>query len=131
MYHLARQCAVALLIAHALPVSADVYRRIDDNGNVTITNIPPRNTAPASGPLSNGSGRPAIAATLAETPTAVARVNPDHQRKRDDDRVRILERELQSEVEALSSATMKKDAAEATRRQANIDALKRELARTQ
>jgi hypothetical protein len=92
-------------------VHAEIYKFVDENGNVTYTNMPrPGAKKLQLGPLS---GKPAAtetkvgkprSATSNPTPGYFPRVDPGTQRKRDDMRRQLLVEELSSEQRNLSAA---------------------------
>lgn len=98
-----------LLLLGLSPIAqAQIYKRIDANGQVTYSNIPskgaikldieptipPSNTAPAQ--------RPSRAKT--PTPADFPRVDRETQNQRDDKRKQILQSELDNEKKALEEA---------------------------
>lgn len=107
-----RPCLLALFLLCSLPALADIYKYVDEHGNVNYTNIPghlpnkaervviepnpPASVNPANAP---GRAKPNIA-----TPAGFPKVDGDTQRKRDDQRHQILENELQAEQKALDDA---------------------------
>jgi hypothetical protein len=99
-----RSCAPAVafsLLCLSAPLSADMYKCIDDSGHVTYSNAP-------------GKGcrklviEPAVSAPSAvprgSAPAAFPRVDAETQRSRDAMRRRILEAELATETSLLAEA---------------------------
>ena len=106
----------------ALPARADIYKYVDEQGNVNYTNIPNRlpgkaervvierepsataplpATLPAQTGVATGGATPR---TRTASPAGFPKVDGDTQRKRDDQRRQILDSELQSEQKALEQA---------------------------
>jgi hypothetical protein len=98
----------------ALPASADIYKLVDEHGNVTYTNTPARGAkrilAESPAPHSSAKTRNSSKAQAA-TPANFPKVSSGKQKERDLNRRRILEEELASERRIL--ATQKKELAEA------------------
>ncbi|MBZ0132066.1 MAG: DUF4124 domain-containing protein [Rhodocyclaceae bacterium] len=89
----------------ALPVWADVYKCVDEDGHVTYTNTKPSPKAKCSAlsrdqRVSTVPGRSANA----PSPAGFPKVNSDVQKVRDNDRRRILEQELATEQSNLEQA---------------------------
>lgn len=89
----------------ALPVWADVYKCVDEDGHVTYTNTKPSPKAKCSAlsrdqRVSTVPGRSASA----PSPAGFPKVNSDVQKVRDNDRRRILEQELATEQSYLEQA---------------------------
>ncbi|GAA5178698.1 hypothetical protein GCM10025771_18510 [Niveibacterium umoris] len=110
---LIRSLAAALLLACALPASADIFKCTDPiSGKVTYTNTKIGEKGctllskdqNVSAVPANGAKKPAA------SPTDFPKVDNSTQRARDNDRRKILETELASEERALESA--KKELAE-------------------
>ena len=95
---------------HASPAWAEIYKKVDENGHVTYSNVPIKggvrlNLEP---PISTNDG-PAASSTRpkrAKTPTPAnfPRVDKATQSKRDDKRRQILLDELETEKKALVDA---------------------------
>ena len=108
---------VAVTASTSLLAQTTIYKHVDESGRVTYSNKPmkgatvleldPLTTIPA-GPaasLQPEKNPPrAIPAKLVVTQPSLASVDPQLQRKRDDDRRRILEQELADEEKSLASA---------------------------
>ncbi len=107
-----RPVAALLLCLCALPAEAEIYKFVDDEGNVTYTNIPrpgakkleldpsplpqpPKETRPVKRP------RPGMSAP---EPAYFPKVDPATQRRRDDMRRQLLMQELASESRNLEAA---------------------------
>lgn len=96
------------LAAAALPLRAEIYECVDENGNKRFTNITKEakgckalNIAPpATAPGNKAQAKPAPVATPANFP----RVDAQTQRNRDAERRRILEQELANEQKLLGEA---------------------------
>lgn len=110
-----------LLVLLAAPLAwADIYKYVDDKGNVTFTNSPIKGAtrviiespSPSRTPKAkNGSKAQAIAPSPANFP----KVSSGAQKERDLNRRRILEEELASEQRQLASQKKELSEAEATR----------------
>lgn len=95
------------LLLFAGSAQADIYKCVEDDGRVTYSNVQskgcsrlnvgPANTVPPPKSAGSGNGRTA-------TPGDFPRVDPDTQRSRDDERRKILDRELANEQTALDVA---------------------------
>ncbi|MGB4912213.1 MAG: DUF4124 domain-containing protein [Candidatus Dechloromonas phosphoritropha] len=104
-----RSMLATVLIALALPVSAQtIYRCTDANGGMLISNtrvnksckavpVTPDSSLPAPRPKPSG-------AAANPSPTGFPRVQEDTQKARDTDRKRILEQELAGEQRSLDQA---------------------------
>jgi len=136
---------LVLAVAHA---KADIYKKVDEDGRVTYSNVPskgaqklnlePLNTVPSSKPST-------------QPPGNFPKVDAETQKSRDNVRRQILENEMAQEMTQLDDAKKALAEAEATRlgsernyqryldriqplkdsvaeHQKNIDALKEELA---
>lgn len=95
------------LLACTAPASADIYKKVDENGHVTYSNVPIKggvklNLEP---PISSAPDTPA-AKPRAKTPTPAnfPRVDKETQTRRDDKRKQILVEELEAEKQALEDA---------------------------
>lgn len=98
-----------LLACAAFPVSAEIYKFVDENGRVTYTNIPKKGATK----LDVGGSSPASKTNRG--PTNFPKVDSQTQKKRDDMRREILESELESEQKALADAQKALKDGEATR----------------
>ncbi|WP_293764047.1 DUF4124 domain-containing protein [uncultured Aquitalea sp.] len=104
--------AFCLLLSFAAAHADTVYKIVDENGNVTFTNVPPGKASNAKAmklpQLStyNGKVKGASAAKSAasSSPDGYPSVAPGTQRQRDDGRRKILEQELANERKALADA---------------------------
>lgn len=108
-----------LCLASLEPALADIYKCVDDTGHVTYSNVDKkgckRMTLDTLSTIPGGSGaRPAAAPKpgggAAASPSTFPKVDDDTQKKRDTDRRRILEQELNAEEKNLEQA--KKDLSE-------------------
>jgi len=111
--------AVAVAATPPVFAQATIYKQVDESGRVTYSNKPmkgaivmelePINTMPveqkvvASAAVEKTSAR-ATPATLTVTKPSLAAVEPQLQRKRDEERRRILEQELAKEEASLGEA---------------------------
>lgn len=95
----------------ALPVWADVYKCVDEDGHVTYTNTKPSPKAKCSA-LSRDQRVSTVPGRSANVPSPAGfpKVNSDVQKVRDNDRRRILEQELATEQKSLDQS--KKELAE-------------------
>jgi len=92
--------ALAVLLCCPICVQAEIYKAVDEDGNVTYSSTPIKgskklnlNPLPTMVP-------PAKAASPADFP----KVNSEMQKERDDDRRKILEEELATETKLLDEA---------------------------
>ncbi len=101
------------------PTWADIYKHVDENGNVTFTNTPMKGAQvilvesanpPPAVPKAR-SNNPTKAQAIAPSPAAFPRVDTGSQKERDVNRRRILEEELAAEQRLL--ADRKKELADA------------------
>lgn len=108
------QAVLCVVLLHVGLVHADIYKYVDENGHVTYSNKPskgakklqlePLNTFT---PLQHSAKQP-------ETPKDFPRVDEATQRRRDEERRRILEEELANEQSALEAARAKLKLAQET-----------------
>ncbi len=113
-------CFLALSLT-AASAQAEIYKRVDENGRVTYSNIPSKGAKKLNlDPL------PVVPATKPKSaslsPAGFPRVDVDTQKKRDDMRHKILEDELAAEERLLIEARQTLNEAETTR--SNKDASK-------
>lgn len=114
----------ASLVWGAGVARAEMYKRVDEFGNVTYTNLPPPGAVPAPAPAPAPSTKPVLQPHPGE-----GRVTVDEQRSRDSESRRILTDELKKEADGLAQAESRHDADEVVRRKDNIAALQREIGR--
>ncbi|MGA7178988.1 MAG: DUF4124 domain-containing protein [Thiobacillaceae bacterium] len=96
----------------ASPVKAEIYKYIDENGQVTFTDMPRKGVKAnhiynmPAGPtnLGAGSGRQLIKKNVSFRPADFPRIDPATQRKRDDIRRQVLREELTSERQNLAES---------------------------
>jgi hypothetical protein len=92
---------VLLSAALSLPVQAEIYKYVDENGRITYSNIPKKGAKKLDlEPLTTVPGGKPQAAT----PPNFPKVDAGTQKKRDDSRRKILEEELATEEKALADA---------------------------
>lgn len=103
---------LVLLSTGSLLVHAEIYKRVDENGHITYSNVPLKGAKklnldpPApSRPASNGdfANKP-NSATKSPTPASFPKVDSQTQNSRDDKRKTILSEELSNERKALDEA---------------------------
>lgn len=83
---------------------AEIYKSVDENGHVTYSNVPSKGAskleidppAPAASPAAKPKAQP--------TPSNFPKVDGQTQKKRDDQRKKILQEELEAERAALAEA---------------------------
>ncbi len=113
MRYLSHLILIACGLTWGVSVQAEIYKFIDDQGNVTYTNIPrpgakkleldvPPPPA-ASVPKDSAAKKPRSSVT-APSPVYFPRVDPHTQRRRDDMRRQLLRQELASEQRNLDAA---------------------------
>lgn len=99
----------------SLPVHAEIYKYVDESGQVTYTNLPRRGAKKLNlGPVDTPAA-PAARAKETTTPTDFPRVDSSTQRKRDDLRRTVLQDELRSEEHSLAEAIAAQKTGEALR----------------
>ena len=91
-----------LCLILAAPVQAEIYKYVDENGQVTFTDVYKKGAkridlpgAPA--PLSAGGGKPAKRASYNPSPADFPRIDPGTQKRRDDIRRQVLQDEISGE----------------------------------
>ena len=102
---------ILLIIGFSMQASAAIYKKIEENGRVTYTNIPIKgaekldldDTAPVNSGRSS-SGRTINLPSNNTTPSDFPSVNSDTQTQRDGKRKDILSQELNAERKALEEA---------------------------
>ncbi|MGH8750221.1 MAG: DUF4124 domain-containing protein [Burkholderiales bacterium] len=103
--------AIALLLGWT-PVVADIYKKVDEDGRVTYSNIPSKGAQKLNlEPLTTVPGYKPSGAT----PGAFPRVDAETQKSRDGQRRQILESELEQENKQLEEAKKALAEAEAVR----------------
>jgi hypothetical protein len=102
---------IGLIIS--LPVHAEIYKYVDESGQVTYTNLPRRGAKKLNlGPVDTVAA-PAARPKETSTPTDFPRVDSSTQRKRDDMRRTVLQDELRTEERNLAEATAAQKTGEA------------------
>jgi len=98
----------------SLPVHADIYKYVDESGQVTYTNLPRRGAKRLNlGPVETQAAP--LRKKEAGTPANFPRVDSSTQRKRDDLRRSVLEDELRTEEHNLTEAVAAQKAGEILR----------------
>lgn len=97
-----------LSLLFSWPGHAEIYKYVDDAGQVTYSNLPKRgaqrlNLEPAQTPVTPASN-PALRKKETSTPPSFPRVDVSTQRRRDDIRRTVLEEELRIEERNLAEA---------------------------
>jgi hypothetical protein len=87
--------SLALLVALSSTVSAEIYKHVDEHGNVTYSNIPMKGAQKLNLGLPSGPSAPKSGAKA--SPAGFPKVDAATQRKRDDMRRRVLQEELAAE----------------------------------
>jgi hypothetical protein len=106
---------LAVTATTSVLAQSTIYKHVDESGRVTYSNKPmkgatvmeldPITTMPAApAPLAATDKARVVPASLTVTKPSLASVEPQLQRKRDEERRRILERELAEEEKSLASA---------------------------
>lgn len=98
----------------SLPVHAEIYKYVDESGQVTYTNLPRRGAKRLNLEPAETSAAPARKKE-ASTPANFPRVDSNTQRKRDDLRRSVLQDELLTEERNLAEAAAAQKAGEALR----------------
>ena len=98
----------------SLPVHAEIYKYVDESGQVTYTNLPRRGAKRLNLEPAETTAAPARKKE-ASTPANFPRVDSNTQRKRDDLRRNVLQDELLTEERNLAEATAAQKAGEALR----------------
>jgi hypothetical protein len=107
--------AFAIAASSSVLAQSTIYKHVDESGRVTYSNKPmkgatvvdldPVVTIPAAAPIAvDKSAARVVPATLTVTKPSLASVEPQLQRKRDEERRRILESELSQEEKWLAAA---------------------------
>ncbi len=96
-----------LMLALAGSAEADIYKHIDEHGNITFTNTPIKGAQriliePSRAAIRPAAKPSAVTERAATTPHSFPRVDADTQKERDINRRHILEEELSSEQRLLS-----------------------------
>lgn len=104
---------LALLLSAALltpPAAAEIYKYVDENGRITYTNVPKRGAKKLDlDPVVGTKSRSNVG------PASFPRVDNQTQKKRDDQRSKILHEELAAEEKALADSKVALREAEAKR----------------
>ncbi len=101
---------LGLLLGFSMTAQAEIYKFVDDRGNVTYTNIPRPGAKPVvvapdfKGQPGAKAGGAKIKASSNPTPSHFPKVDTGTQRKRDDMRRQLLLEELASEQRNLAAA---------------------------
>lgn len=98
----------------SLPVHAEIYKYVDESGQVTYTNLPRRGAKRLNLEPAETTAAPARKKETS-TPANFPRVDSNTQRKRDDLRRSVLQDELLTEERNLAEATAAQKAGEALR----------------
>jgi Domain of unknown function (DUF4124) len=99
-------------IALIRPANAEIYKYIDENGQVTFTDMPRKGVRAnhiynlPAGPTNLGTpgGKSSAKKNVSYRPGDFPRIDPETQRKRDDIRRHVLQEELTSERQGLAEA---------------------------
>ncbi|NMG50295.1 DUF4124 domain-containing protein [Azoarcus communis] len=104
-----RTLPLLVVLCLASSAHAQVFKCVDADGRITYTND--RNLARGCQPLAGDQSvssvpapRPATTPSPASSSPSFPRVTPDTQRARDDTRRQVLQRELETEEQALAAA---------------------------
>lgn len=111
-----------LLFVLAAPTWADIYKHVDEHGNITFTNAPVRGAQRILIEPTRATARPAAPSLSAPapsrstvSPSSFPRVDAGTQKERDISRRRILEDELSNEQRLLNERKQELTNAEAQR----------------
>ncbi|QDQ27123.1 DUF4124 domain-containing protein [Chitinimonas arctica] len=137
-----------LLILFALPVTADIYKHVDEEGRITYSNIPSKGakkldmgpiplSVPGTRVYSGGHG--GGKSSSQPTPASFPRVDTATQRNRDQTKLQILNDELGNEQKLLEESRKRLAAAPTDAKQRdnalmhekNIETLRKEISRVQ
>lgn len=119
-----KSCLLALFISLlTCPVWADIYKHVDENGNITFTNTPMKGAqrivveqySPAPSSKTRRSNATTTSSVSTPSPAAFPRVDTGSQKERDVNRRRILEEELAAEQRLLAERKKELSEAEANR----------------
>lgn len=114
-----KSVAALVLTALAMPVYADIFECVDENGNKRFTNI--KSESKGCKPMNLGlanvvsTQKPPAKTAQKASPADFPKVDPNTQQKRDGDRRKILERELANEETLLVQAQKELVEQESTR----------------
>jgi len=118
---LLRFLPTVLFAAVAAPAMADIYKHVDEQGNITFTNQPMKGAQrilvepgfkPSSSMRSGSAGK---RAAQNPSPAHFPRVDAQTQRERDSNRRLILQEEMANEQQRLTEARKQLNDADATR----------------
>jgi hypothetical protein len=104
-------CLAAASLMLSGQASAEIYKYIDENGQVTFTDVQRKGVKASkvydlpAGPAKSRRGTTkSVRKTSSHRPEGFPRIDPATQRKRDDIRHRVLQEELDSERKSLEEA---------------------------
>jgi hypothetical protein len=104
------RCAFLLCLFLAAPAQAEIYKYVDENGQVTFTDVYKRGAkrldlpgTPATLPYGSGS-KPQKRASSSPSPSDFPRIDADTQKKRDDIRRQVLADEVSAERQNVDEA---------------------------
>ena len=116
---------ITFLCLFSTSIYADVYKKVDPNGHITLTNINPDDKREQASTLISAPAKASPKQALSNT---FPKISESVQKDRDADRKKILEDELKAEQIALKDAIDKKqEASVIARHKENITALDREI----
>lgn len=112
--NLSRTLVLLSIFLCPILVHAEIYKRVDENGHITYSNVPLKGATrlnldpyapsrPAASPNNSGSSKPASTAK-SPSPSGFPKVDSQTQNQRDDKRKTILSEELANEKKALDDA---------------------------